>query len=111
MKIKNQVFMSFTNKEEYLYAVGVWKWNMGNIVTIIRNNNWKIKKYQKDIDVKNYTDFFLIESLNYLRLSQNDTIILAKVATDMLKIRAKMKKLAGQQMEANRLQEKELVGV
>jgi hypothetical protein len=111
MKIKNQTFLSFTNKEEYLYAIKVWKWNMEKIVSIIRNNNWKIKKYQKDIDVKKYTDFFLIESLHYLRFSQNDRITLAKVATDMLKIRAKMKKLAGQQMEANRLQEKELVGV
>ena len=111
MKIKNQVFLSFTTKEEYLHAVNVWKWNMHELVSSIRHNKWSIRGYQTMIAGQDRVDFFQIENLIIMSRLQNNKISQSKIAREMLQIRKKMKKLAGQQMEANRLQEKELIGV
>lgn len=109
MKIKNQIFLSFTTKEEYLHAVEVWKWNMQELVKQIRNNKWSIRGYQTLLADENRVDFFQIENLIIMSRLQHNKISQSKIATDMLKIRAKMKKLAGQQMQ-ERLA-KQLVGV
>lgn len=110
MKIQNEILLSFTNKEEYLYAVRIWKWNMRQIVNQIRQNNFSLIKTQKYIPV--YDDsFFVFEALNQLHSYQLNKITLAKIARNMLKIRAKMKKLAGQQMEQRVIREKDLMVV
>ena len=111
MKVMNEVFLSFETREEYQAAVRVWKWNMGQLVNRIRANKYLIPSFAKKVaHPYEATDFFKIESLIDLADSQRRQISLAKTATQMLKMRQKMKRLAGQQMQ-ERIEKENLVGV
>ena len=112
MNIKNQIFLSFTTKEEYEYALRVWKWNMRELVTQIRGNKFEIKSYQTRVSNILRDSFFRIEESIILSAKQNKKLNLSKIAREMLEIRAKMKKLAGKQMEERIASEAtQLVGV
>lgn len=112
MNIKNQIFLSFTTRNEYDYAVKVWKWDMRKLVCEIRNNKWTIRKYQHLVSQIDRDNFFQIEELILLNTKQNKKLNLSKIAREMLEIRAKMKKLAGKQMEERIASEAtQLVGV
>lgn len=114
MKIKNQVFLSFTTKEEYFKSIRIWKWNMSELVRVIRVNKWQVRKAQISINsaYSGGYDYFVIQDLNVLANAQRSEISLAKSARQMHKILNKMKKLAAQQMQERLANEsKELVGV
>ena len=99
MNIKNQILLSFTTREEYAYAVRVWKWNMRELVRDIRNNKWSIRNFQRLVSQTDRDSFFQVQELIVLNTNQNRKANLSTIAKEMLEIRAKMKKLAGQQME------------
>lgn len=115
MKIMNEVFLSFETRDEYAIAVEIWKDSMDELIDTIRYNKSRIPDFARDVakPVVNseYSQHFQMDSLLCLVNSQRRAIYLAKYATQMLKIRAKMKKLAGQQMEQRMTQEKELVTI
>lgn len=114
MKIKNQIFLSFTTKEEYLTALSVWKWNMSLLVRTIRSNKAAVRRAQVSAvtSMEGGYNYFIIQDLQVLAERQRNEISFAKSARQMHKIRNKMKKLAGQQM-AERIasESKNLVGV
>ena len=101
MKIKNQIFLSFTTKEEYITALSVWKWNMSHLVRNIRCNKAEVRRSQVSAAnaLNGGYNYFIIQDLQFLAEKQRNEISLAKYARQMHKIRNKMKKLAGQQME------------
>lgn len=99
MKITDQVFLSFQNKEEYSLAVKSWKWNMQELTRHIRSIKFSISSRSRRLST--VTDpFFVVEESFMLAEFQARAIAYAKIATKMLKIRAKMKKIAGEQMKA-----------
>lgn len=114
MKIKNQIFLSFTTKEEYLTALSVWKWNMSRLVSTIRTNKAAVRRSQVSAvtAIKGGYNYFIIQDLQFLAEKQRNEISLAKFARQMHKIRNKMKKLAGKQMAERIAKESNnLVGV
>ena len=96
MKVMNEVFLSFSTREEYLSAVRCWKWNMMQLIPRIKSNKRNIRINAKAVAIPYENScFFQIESMIDLANSQRQEISFAKTATQLLEIRRKMKKLAG----------------